>query len=68
MLEEYVQDNIYARLDTHSYLFFVCFVALHPKSTAKVIAGQSVHFPTLFPGQLSLNKQPVLSAHTCACN
>ena len=30
---------------------FVCFVALHPKSTAMVIAGQSVHLTTLFPGQ-----------------
>ena len=40
MLEEYVQDINYARLVTHSYHFFVCFVALRPKSTAKVIAGQ----------------------------
>ena len=30
---------------------FVCFVALHPKSTAMVIAGRSVHLATLFPGQ-----------------
>ena len=30
---------------------FVCFVALHPKSTAMVIAGRSVHITTLFPGQ-----------------
>ena len=27
------------------------FVALHPKSTAMVIAGRSVHLTTLFPGQ-----------------
>ena len=27
---------------------FVCFVALHPKSTAMVMAGQSVHLTTLF--------------------
>ena len=27
---------------------FVCFVALRPKSTAMVIAGQSVHLTTLF--------------------
>ena len=27
------------------------FVALHPKSTAIVIAGRSVHLTTLFPGQ-----------------
>ena len=32
-------------------LFFVCFVALRPKSTAMVIAGRSVHLSTLFPGQ-----------------
>ena len=30
---------------------FVCFVALHPKSTAMVMAGRSVHLITLFPGQ-----------------
>ena len=29
----------------------VCFLALRPKSTAMVIAGQSVHLTTLFPGQ-----------------
>ena len=34
-----------------SVLFFVCFVALRPKSTAMVIAGRSVHLTTLFPGQ-----------------
>ena len=32
-------------------VLFVCFVALHPKSTAMVIAGWSVHLTTLFPGQ-----------------
>ena len=31
---------------------FVCFVALRPKSTAIVMAGQSVHLTTLFPGQV----------------
>ena len=31
--------------------FFVCFVALRPKSTSMVIAGRSVHLTTLFPGQ-----------------
>ena len=30
---------------------FVVFVALRPMSTAMVIAGQSVHLTTLFPGQ-----------------
>ena len=29
----------------------VCFVALHPKSTAMVMAGRSVQLITLFPGQ-----------------
>ena len=29
----------------------VGFVALRPKSTAMVIAGQSVHLTTFFPGQ-----------------
>ena len=31
--------------------WFVCFVALRPKSTAMVMAGRSVHLTTLFPGQ-----------------
>ena len=31
--------------------WLVGFVALHPKSTAMVIAGWSVHLTTLFPGQ-----------------
>ena len=30
---------------------FVCFVALHPKSTAMVMAGWSVLLTTLSPGQ-----------------
>ena len=30
---------------------FVCFVALHPKSTAMVMVGRSVQLITLFPGQ-----------------
>ena len=34
-----------------SFVLFVCFVALRPKSTAMVIAGRSVHLTTLFPGQ-----------------
>ena len=34
-----------------SYVLFVCFAALRPKSTAMVIAGRSVHLTTLFPGQ-----------------
>ena len=31
--------------------WLVGFVALRPKSTAKVMAGRSVHITTLFPGQ-----------------
>ena len=41
---------------------FVCFVALHPKSTAMVMAGRSVHLTTLFPG-IGLNKQ--LTSTSC---
>ena len=33
-------------------LLFVCFVALRPKSTAKVIAGRSVHLSHFFLGKL----------------
>ena len=39
---------------TNKHQITVClfvFVALHPKSTAMVIAGRSVHLTTLFPGQ-----------------
>ena len=39
------------RANACRFLFFVCFVALRPKSTAMVIAGRSVHLTTLFPGQ-----------------
>ena len=35
---------------------FVCFVALRPKSTAKVMGGRSVHITTLF-SLACLNKQ-----------
>ena len=31
---------------------FVCFVALHPKSTAMVMAWRSVHLTTLFLDKL----------------
>ena len=52
-----------------SYLFcFVCFVALRPKSTAMVMAGQSVHLTALFPGQAWTSSLQVLRAHTFACN
>ena len=43
-------------------ILFVCFVALRPKSTAMVIAGQSVHLTTLF-SWASLNKQ--LTSTSC---
>ena len=38
-------------VDPDQFCLFVCLVALHPKSTAMVIAGRSVHLTTLFPGQ-----------------
>ena len=38
------------RVYTTVFVLF-CFVALHPKSTAMVMVGQSVHLTTLFPGQ-----------------
>ena len=41
---DYLQNSI--------CLFFVCFVALRPKPTAMVMAGQSVHITTLFLGKL----------------
>ena len=53
------------------FVLFVCFVALRPKLTAMVIAGGSVHF---FLGKLEqavfklTSSQPVLRAHTLACN
>ena len=31
--------------------YFVCFVALRPKSTAMFMARRSVHLTTIFPGQ-----------------
>ena len=43
-------------------LFFVVVVALRPKSTAMIMAGQSVHLTTLF-SWASLNKQ--LSCTSC---
>ena len=50
------------------FCLFVCFVALHPKSTAMVIAGRSVHLTTLF-SWASLNKQLTSNrAHIFACN
>ena len=41
------EKNIFAE----RFCWFVCFVALRPKSTAMVMAGRSVHLTTLFPGQ-----------------
>ena len=43
------QINLKAKASTASW--YVCFVALHPKSTAMVMAGRSVHLSTVFPGQ-----------------
>ena len=37
--------------NTTPFELFVCFVALHPKSTPMDMLGRSVHLTTLFPGQ-----------------
>ena len=43
------------QLHARDFIFFtrcfVCFLALHLKSTAMVIAGQTVYLAKLFPGQ-----------------
>ena len=56
------------RLGVAVMLYFVCFVALRPKSTAMVIAGRSVHLTTLFPGQAWTSSKPILRVHSFACN
>ena len=43
-----IQFKIY---DAFINYFLFCFVALHPKSTAMVMVGLSVHLTTPFPGQ-----------------
>ena len=51
--------------------FFVCFVALRPKSTAIVIAGWSVHLTTYFPGQAQAwqaRDRHVQPEHRCLTN
>ena len=46
------EDVVFIMLINVKILFyFICFVALRPKSTGMVIAGRSVHLTTLFPGQ-----------------
>ena len=47
---------------------FVCFVALRPKSTAKVMVGRSVHLTTLFPGQAWTSGKPEFHEHTFTRN
>ena len=53
----FLKKIIHIRATLRKYLiilifgWLVGFVALRPKSTAMVIAGQSVHLTTLFPGQ-----------------
>ena len=47
----YVMSDLIQNIWKTSQIRFVCIVALRPKSTAKVIAGRSVHLYTLFPGQ-----------------
>ena len=34
-----------------NFCLFVCFVALHPKSTSMVMAGRSIHLSTFFLGK-----------------
>ena len=54
MLTYPVGLQVYTSLDSfdvHLKFFFFVLVALRPMSTAMVIAGQSVHLTTLFPGQ-----------------
>ena len=41
----------YDKKNPHGFEVSVCFVALRLKSTAMVMAGQSVHLTTLYPGQ-----------------
>ena len=52
--------------------WLVCFVALHPKSTAIVLAivmaGRSIHLTTLLPGQAWTSSWPIWCAHTFHCN
>ena len=45
---------------------FACFVALRPKSTAMVMAGQSVHLTTLF-SWACLNRQLTSTSCTYFC-
>ena len=41
--------NVYN--DQYKSKLSIFFVALHPKSTAKVMAGRSLHLAHIFPGQ-----------------
>ena len=48
------KQNVSAKVWIFSHppvYLFVCFGAIHPKATAMVMAGRSVHLTTLFPGQ-----------------
>ena len=54
---------------TSIHHFCFCFVwGFTSQSTAMVMLRWSVHLTTLFPGQAWLSGQPVLHAHTFACN
>ena len=46
-----IEEKSFSKEKYVHLLDFFCFVALRPKSTAKVIAGRSVHLTTLFPWQ-----------------
>ena len=41
-------EDRFSRVKAHNLVDLFVFVALHPKSTAMVIAGRSVHLTTLF--------------------
>ena len=46
---------------------FVCFVALHPKSTAMVMEVRSVHLTTLFPGRYQTQEPWICSQARICC-
>ena len=56
-------------LFTIAFLFFCLFgCCFKSQSSAMVMLRRSANLTTLFPGQVWLGGQPVLRAHTFACN
>ena len=47
-MHKYIRKRVFVWV----FVCFVCFVDLHPKSTAMVMAGRSVHLTTLYPVKL----------------